>query len=74
MEGNLKIDINLPSLGHTWFFVKPHNTIGDFEKMVKSEDSNVVRVDFIKNDGSKKHIDDSLILMDLQEQCLLEID
>lgn len=74
LENSLKININLPSLGYTWFFVKPYHTIGDFEKMVSNEDENVIRVDFIKADGSKKHIDDKEVLMDLKDEVYLEID
>jgi len=42
--------------------------------MVHAEDSNVIRVDFIKADGSKDHIDDQQILMDLKGKILIEID
>ena len=72
LDNSLKIKLKLPSLGYTWFFIKPHHTIGDFEKMVQAEDKNINRIDFVKADTSR--MDNDQIIMDLKEKVILEMD
>ena len=72
LDNSLKVKLKLPSLGYTWFFIKPHHTIGDFEKMVQAEDKNINRIDFVNADGS--HTDNDQIIMDLKEKVVLEMD